>query len=108
MGEILDKHGQVSQWYEPYFVWDHYFRTVSHDERTAEDAVVKVNYQIYTDFCNYKRKKECLVLIDKSPRNSLKIPFILKIFPEARFIHLLRDGRDVTLSIRKEWKITGE
>jgi hypothetical protein len=27
----------------------------------------------------------------------------LKIFPQAKFIHLLRDGRDVTLSINKEW-----
>ena len=27
----------------------------------------------------------------------------MRIFPQARFIHLLRDGRDVTLSIHKEW-----
>ena len=103
LGEILDKHSQISQWYEPYFVWDYYFRTFSHDERTAEDAVTKVKNQIYIDFCNYKRKKRCLVLVDKSPRNSLKIAFILKIFSEAHFIHILRDGRDVTLSINKEW-----
>ena len=43
------------------------------------------------------------MVVDKSPRNSLKIPFIRKIFPEACFIHILRDGRDVTLSIHKEW-----
>ena len=41
--------------------------------------------------------------MDKSPRNSLKTGFIKKIFPEARFIHIIRDGRDVTLSIQKEW-----
>jgi hypothetical protein len=28
----------------------------------------------------------------------------MKIFPRARFIHILRDGRDVTLSINKEWR----
>ncbi len=103
-GELLDKHPHVSQWYEPYFVWDRFFRMAPHDERTAEDATARVKGQILRDFDRYRKNKECLVLIDKSPRNSLKIPFILKIFPRARFVHLLRDGRDVTLSIHKEWQ----
>ncbi len=104
LGELLDKHPQVSQWYEPYFVWDKGFRLTAHDERTEEDATPKVQKQILKDFCAYKKRKKCSVLIDKSPRNSLKIHFILKIFPQARFVHLLRDGRDVTLSIHKEWQ----
>jgi hypothetical protein len=44
------------------------------------------------------------VVIDKSPRNCLKVPFLRAIFPEARFVHIIRDGRDVTLSIHKEWQ----
>ena len=103
-GEMLDQHGQLSQWYEPYFVWDRYFRLAPHDERTAADATARVKEQIFKDFERYRKKKNCLILIDKSPRNSLKIPFIQEIFPRARFIHLLRDGRDVTLSIHKEWQ----
>jgi len=102
-GELLDKHPQLSQWYEPYFVWDRFFRLAPHDERSAKDATTRVKEQIFRDFERYKKNKKCVVLIDKSPRNSLKIPFILKIFPRARFVHLLRDGRDVTLSIHKEW-----
>ena len=103
LGELLDKHAQISQWYEPYFIWDRFFRTAPDDERTEADASPKVRKWIYRNFARYKTKKNCLVLIDKSPRNSLKIPFILKIFSQAKFIHLLRDGRDVTLSINKEW-----
>ena len=103
LGEILDRHKNISQWYEPYFVWDRHFRNSPNDERTAEDATLKVQKQIYSDFINYKRKIGSKIVVDKSPRNSLKIPFILKIFPEARFIHIVRDGRDVTLSIHKEW-----
>jgi len=103
-GELLDKHPHVSQWYEPYFVWDRFFRLAPHDERTAADATARVKGQIFKDFDRYRKNKKCRVLIDKSPRNSLKIPFILKIFPRARFVHLLRDGRDVTLSIHKEWQ----
>ncbi len=35
---------------------------------------------------------------DKTPEYIRYIPDILKIYPNARFIHLVRDGRDVTIS----------
>jgi hypothetical protein len=103
LGEILDCHSRISQWYEPYFVWDHHFRNHPHDQRSEQDATPRVVKQVRSDFIRYLKKSGAALLVDKSPRNSLKIPFIKKIFPEAQFIHILRDGRDVTLSIHKEW-----
>ena len=35
---------------------------------------------------------------DKTPRYVESIPFISGLFPDARFVHLVRDGRDVALS----------
>lgn len=35
---------------------------------------------------------------DKTPEYSLHMPVLLELFPQAQFIHVLRDGRDVTLS----------
>jgi len=35
---------------------------------------------------------------DKTPHYVLHIPLIARIFPEARFVHIYRDGRDVALS----------
>jgi len=103
LGEILSRHPEICQWYEPYFVWDRHFRNSKHDERSALDATPKIRNQIYKDFLYYKKKMGARLVVDKSPRNSLKIPFILEIFPQVRFIHIIRDGRDVTLSINKEW-----
>lgn len=37
---------------------------------------------------------------DKTPKNMLSVPFLRRLFPEARFLHLLRDGRDVALSTK--------
>ena len=57
--ELLDKHPQLSQWYEPYFVWDRHFRRAPHDERTAEDAPARVKKQISRDFNRYRKNKKC-------------------------------------------------
>jgi hypothetical protein len=35
---------------------------------------------------------------DKTPRYVEHIPFLSKLFPSARFVHLVRDGRNVALS----------
>jgi hypothetical protein len=104
LGQMLDGHPRIAQWYEPYFVWDHYFRARSDDERSARDASPRVTAQIRKDFQRYRQRLRATLVVDKSPRNSLKIPFIKAIFPQARFIHLVRDGRDAALSIHKEWQ----
>lgn len=37
---------------------------------------------------------------EKTPRNISRIGEIFRFFPEARFVHMLRDGRDVACSLR--------
>ena len=37
---------------------------------------------------------------EKTPRNISRIGTIFRFFPEARFVHVLRDGRDVACSLR--------
>ena len=44
------------------------------------------------------------IVVDKSPRTCLKIPFVREVFPEARFIFIFRDGRDTILSISRQWE----
>lgn len=41
---------------------------------------------------------------DKTPTNSLLVPFLERAFPESQFIHIVRDGRDVAVShLQKPW-----
>jgi Sulfotransferase family len=40
---------------------------------------------------------------DKTPHYVTSMQLIQSLLPEARFIHLVRDGRDVALSIRELW-----
>lgn len=38
-------------------------------------------------------------LVEKSPSHAWSIDILNKLYPEARFIHVLRDGRDVAVSV---------
>jgi hypothetical protein len=40
---------------------------------------------------------------DKTPSYVLYLPVLGAILPNAQFIHVIRDGRDVTLSAHKKW-----
>lgn len=42
-----------------------------------------------------------LIFAEKTPRNSFIIPFLYEAFPNAKFIHIIRDGRDVAISLAK-------
>jgi hypothetical protein len=45
---------------------------------------------------------------DKTPGYVRELPLLAELFPEARFVHLVRDGRDVVLSLRElEWAQRG-
>lgn len=40
---------------------------------------------------------------DKTPSYVRYIPLLSQIFPSAQFVHVIRDGRDATLSAQKKW-----
>jgi hypothetical protein len=40
---------------------------------------------------------------DKTPGYSHHLPLVQDLLPEARFIHIVRDGRDAAVSLRERW-----
>ena len=43
-------------------------------------------------------------LLEKTPRNALRIPFIDELFPDAHYIFLKRDGRENVNSLVNAWR----
>lgn len=43
-------------------------------------------------------------LLEKTPKNALRIPFLARVFPDARFIYLHRDPRHVLASMIEGWR----
>lgn len=69
----------------------------------------KINFSfllkiIYLSFPSPYPKKNIQILGDKNPINSIFIKELLEVFPDAKFIHLVRDYRDCILSNRKLFK----
>lgn len=45
-----------------------------------------------------------LRFVEKTPANSLRVPLLAALFPDARFILLVRRGEDVVSSLMEGWK----
>lgn len=61
---------------------------------------------IYGDFIFYEtRKSNKEIPCKQTPRYLSYIPEILKIFPNAKIINMVRDPRDVLLSQKNKWRV---
>lgn len=104
---ILRASSQLAYWPgEAHEVWeaDHHpaLQGWSSNELGAEDpddaAAARIRRSFFLVTGSSKR------LIDKTPRNALRVPFIDAVFPDARFIYLQRDGRDNVNSLINAWR----
>jgi hypothetical protein len=46
-------------------------------------------------------------LLEKTPENVLRLPFLLRLFPDAYVVHLRRDPRDTIASMVRAWQHPG-
>lgn len=44
------------------------------------------------------------ILLEKTVSNTLRVAFVEAVLPQARYVHLIRDGRDVTESAMRLWQ----
>lgn len=54
-----------------------------------------------------KPSQQPVRMLEKTPKNALRIPFLAKVFPEARFIYLHRDPRETLSSMIEAWQSGG-
>jgi hypothetical protein len=64
---------------------------------------VGLSETIHEIYSTYARRLGKDLWGDKTPAYISEIHILNRLFPRARFIHLVRDGRDVALSILKQW-----
>lgn len=107
LGELIAAHPDVKYIYEAHPVWEIGGAGANESHRlTAAHATPEVVREIREWF---ERESGGKMVVEKCPRNALRVPFIRAIFPDARIIHIVRDGRDTTCSLKpgvggEEWR----
>lgn len=85
------------------YIWRHGNRGFQTDEFTPDMASEKTTAFVQSQFKKLIQKNSEQTIVEKTCANSLRCSFVHKIFPEARFIHIVRDGRDVAASAALRW-----
>jgi hypothetical protein len=76
---------------------------------SAADATPQVAEEIAAQFFRALRDRDGRppqtrpVLIEKTPKNSLRVAFFDAVFPDARFLYLYRDPRETMSSMLEAW-----
>ena len=104
---ILRASSQLANWPgEAHEVWEADFhpalRGWSSNALDAADARGEAGERIKRAF--YLVAGSRRRLIDKTPRNALRVPFVDALFPDARYVFLVRDGRDNVNSLINAWR----
>lgn len=56
---------------------------------------------VYVNYISFYEKKEIGLIGDKNPLYSIKVDRLLKLFPDAKYLHITRDYRDHILSMKR-------
>lgn len=103
--DTLGKHKSIKTTkYELDTIWYYGSKNVDHDELKPENITEEIKHHIRKEFEKIAGHREEVRVVDKTVSNSLRIDYIREVFPEAQFIHIIRDGRDAIASIRKRWE----
>jgi hypothetical protein len=84
------------------FVW-RYGRAFSKTDVRNSGSQKQVNY-IRRWFSDFSKAKSTFTVLDKTPANILRLGWLKQVFPDAKVVHIVRDGRAVALSAAKEWQ----
>jgi hypothetical protein len=92
---------------EAHAIWNRYLPETPHHVATEADVTPEARRtfrRIVRWHCAYFDADRFL---NKTPRHALRIRYLYTVFPNAHFVHLVRDGRDVAASILKRRRRRG-
>ena len=108
----LLKHPAVRYLYEPYDLWaaiepaTDFVQLYTRGEHHCLLDASSVTDLAQRRFNHLMLPPSGLTLVEKSPINALRIGYLDAIAPEARFVHIVRDGVDVAHSIERLAAVT--
>ena len=99
LGDAFGSHPDVENRSEARVLWNPRFHVDDEGTfRAAEDASARDVRRLRGNFAWYQRVTGAKVVLNKHPENTLRIHYLMRIFPEALLIHIVRDGRAAVCS----------
>jgi len=102
--KLIAAHPDVVSLYEPVGLWLYADPGRSHDEFDESDATDHVKRYIRNEFSNYQQQHETRMIVEKTPHNILRIPYVRAIFPEAHFLYIVRNPLSFVSSVELKWQ----
>ena len=92
--------------YDVNYIWRYGFEQHPDDVLPPERMTAKQEQFIRTHIHRLAKTApdSAAVLFEKTVSNTLRVPYVLRAFPDAKFVHLIRDGRSVTESSMRQWE----
>lgn len=86
-------------------IWRHGNLDWPDDEIPRERATPAVRQSIRMAFLRiWRQQGRPDFVVEKTCANALRVPFVDAVLPEARYIHIVRNGFDIVASARKRWR----
>ena len=89
--------------YDVNFVWKHGHGSVPHDVLDPASLTAR-HRRFVTQYLDRYAAGSPPVVLEKTVGNTLRVPYLAAMFPDASFVHLVRDGVDVIESTRRQWQ----
>lgn len=104
--KLIGLHPDIVTWYEPRTLWLYADPARRHDEFAASDATQKVTRYIRGQFFKYQKRNGGRQIMENTPSNVLRVPFVYEIFPEATYLYITRNPFSCISSIEIKWQKT--
>jgi hypothetical protein len=104
--DLIAQHPGVVAWYEPRNLWQFADPGRDHDELDAADASEKVKRYIRKKFTSFQRRSGGRRIVEKTPVNILRIPYVREIFPDATYLYIVRSPWSFISSVELKWQRT--
>lgn len=103
--EALTQHKDVASFeFEMNALWKYRNEHIDHDMLSINSHYsAAVSDYIKNEFLKKSIKCGRSRILDKTVANVMRLAFIQKVLPEARILHVIRDGRSVSASAMARW-----
>lgn len=103
---VVAKFDGVETWPcdEINYIWRYGNAKFCSDQLQPEHATRRVKNYIQKQFSRLASRTSASAIVEKTCANSLRVPFVQKVCPNAKYVFIVRDGLDVVGSASLRWK----